>query len=195
MKATFIAASLALAASANAAMIAYNAPISGTVWTVSAGKTFPVTWRSGCEATDDSIYDIELQITNPANGQQVDAGIPAIGKLDCSDKSGSTQVTLPATIASGSSYSILVVNGGVQSYSALFSIKNAAVPAPSTTGGATTTAAPTTTKPANSTITATTSVTATQKPTTTTTTQSSAGALKVGSTAALLVVAAASFMF
>ncbi|KAF9344386.1 hypothetical protein BGX26_004430, partial [Mortierella sp. AD094] len=150
------------------------------------------------------------------NGLQVSAGIAPIGKLDCSEKEGSTTVTIPETVASGNQYSILVVNGnGLQSsYSALFNIVNPAIPAPA--GNATTTATapattvantttaplPTTTAAGNATAT-TVSGNSTTTPTgkTTSVTQvptnkpvSAASSLKVGSTAALLIVAAVGLM-
>ncbi|KAF9993739.1 hypothetical protein BGZ79_001579, partial [Entomortierella chlamydospora] len=116
MKASAILAIASLAATASAAAIAYNEPISATTWTLGGDDTFTVSWRSGCEDDDNSVYDINLNVQS--NGLQVSAGISPIGQLDCSDKEGSTTVTIPETVPSGNQYSILVVNGGVQSYSA-----------------------------------------------------------------------------
>ncbi|KAF9111732.1 hypothetical protein BGX27_004520 [Mortierella sp. AM989] len=173
MKTAIFLAVASLASTVSAAAIAYNEPISATIWKLSPTKnTFKVSWRSGCEPTDTKIYDIKLQVQR--NNLQVDAGIAAIGKLDCSDKEGSAT-----------------------SYSALFTINNPAVPAPSTTAPAATSApaassTPSTIKPSVTSGSGNATASVTNKPTATK--DSSAGALKVGSTAALLVVAAVGLM-
>ncbi|KAG0283958.1 hypothetical protein BGZ97_008337 [Linnemannia gamsii] len=135
-----------------------------------------------------------LQIQR-ADGVQIPvAGVPSLGDLDCS-KAGSLTVKVPTTVASGSQYSILVTNTPDQSYSALFTIKNAAMPDPA--GNATSSVAPSATVTSGG---SSSSVAATGKPSVTVTMPSAtpsssnkpnnAGALKTGSAAALAVAGA-----
>lgn len=182
-------AASALASVASAKLLSYGEPIAATTWT--AGKQESVSWSNDCsDFTGNTTLPITLNIQQ--NGLQVQVpGIGPIGTLDCK-KAGSTKVTIPATVASGNAYSILVVNGE-QSYSALFTIKST-VPAPSSSGAttapATTTAATSTT--ASATNSAPTKSTGVSVPSATP--SSGAGALKAGSTAALVVVAAAGLL-
>ncbi|KAG0253890.1 hypothetical protein BG011_006107 [Mortierella polycephala] len=181
-------AASALASVASAKLLSYGEPIAATTWT--AGKQESVAWSNDCsDFTGNTTLPITLNIQQ--NGLQVQVpGIGPIGTLDCK-KPGSTKVTIPATVASGDAYSILVVNGE-QSYSALFTIKST-VPAPSTSGAttapATTTAAKTTTAAAT-----TTAATKTTGSAPSASPSNGAGALKAGSTAALVVVAAAGLL-
>ncbi|KAG0200498.1 hypothetical protein BGX28_006449 [Mortierella sp. GBA30] len=190
-------AASALASVATAQMLSYGAPITGTVWT--AGKTETVTWSNDCSTLPNTTFPITLNVQ--VNGLQVAvAGVGPIGELDCA-AAGSTTVTVPATVPQGSLYSILVVNGGLQSYSALFTI-NSSVPG-SATSAAATGSATAATSAATATVSgsassaptgsatvtnpsATSTVSGTPKPS-----PNAAGALKAGSTAALVVVAAA----
>jgi hypothetical protein len=132
-----------------------------------------------------------LQIQR-ADGVQIDVpGLAPIGDLNCA-KAGSLSIKVPATVASGKLYSILVTNTPDQSYSALFTIQNAAIPDPSANVTTTASGVPTKstglpTASVNGTATATKpSVTAP----TTTTKPNNAGALKTGSAAALAVAGA-----
>ncbi|KAG9063337.1 hypothetical protein KI688_004219 [Linnemannia hyalina] len=200
MKTTAI---LAIAAStvatvASAELLKYGAPISSTVWT--AGSDATISWTNTCADQTTTTFPVMLQ-TQRADGVQIPvAGLASLGDLDCA-KAGSLSVKVPTTVPSGKLYSILVTNGN-QSYSALFTIENAAIPDPSAnvttttaSGVPTSTALPTGTSTVNGTASATKpSVTA---PTTSTTTKpNNAGALKTGSVAALAVAAAvAAFIF
>ncbi|KAF9200852.1 hypothetical protein BGZ49_008916 [Haplosporangium sp. Z 27] len=120
---TFIAVASALASVVAADYIAFSTPNATTTWNLANGNSFPVSWTSGCSVTDSTVYDITLNIQ--LNGFVEPVGIPAIGKLNCSEKSGSTLVTVPNTVTSGNLYSILVDND-IPSYSALFFIFNPA---------------------------------------------------------------------
>lgn len=184
---------LASVATANAAL-SYGQPIQATVWT--AGATETVSWTTDCSDLPATVFDIVLQVQQGTLQVPV-AGLKPIGSLDCSGAS-STTVQIPATITTGSTYSILVVNGGIQSYSAQFTINgvaggNATTTAPavvsSSASASTVSATATGTSTATGTKTNGTS-TATSTPTTTTK-PNGAGALMTGSTAALAVVAAA----
>ncbi|KAF9391353.1 hypothetical protein CPB97_006849 [Podila verticillata] len=185
---TFVAA-VAMASSVSAQTLFYSQPIAATQWT--AGKPATVSWTNTCSnVVGNTTFPISL---NQQSGlYQVEVpGVNPIGYLDCS-KAGSTSVNIPATIPQGSTYSILVVDGGNQSYSAMFTILST-VP-----GVNTTTALPTPTSTTAASTVATTSL-ATVTTTTTTgpatpTSTSHAGALKAGSTAALVVLAAVASM-
>ncbi|KAF9416103.1 hypothetical protein BGZ76_004709 [Entomortierella beljakovae] len=189
-------ATLALASHVSAQLISFSQPISSTVWT--AGETGTVSWSNACAdpASKNNTYPITLnyqvgqfQVQVPNTGH--------IGFVDCT-KAGTTSVKVPL-VPQGSTYSILVVNGAVQSYSAQFTI-NSSIPGNTTTGTtatATTTTAMTTTTAVTTSTTGTTSpslTTVTSAPTTSVTGQptnsNNAGALKAGSTAALFIVAA-----
>ncbi|KAF9134498.1 hypothetical protein BG015_003403, partial [Linnemannia schmuckeri] len=106
---------------------------------------------------------------------------------------GSLTVKVPATIATGTVYSILVANSPDQSYSALFTINNPSIPNPSS--NVTTTVAPTATSSGLPTASVNGTATATKPSvtaftTTPTTKPNNAGALKTGSAAALAVAGA-----
>ncbi|KAF9180442.1 hypothetical protein BGZ51_006202 [Haplosporangium sp. Z 767] len=178
----------ALASVASAELLSYGEPIAATTWT--AGKQQTVSWSNDCsDITGNTTFPITLNIQQ--NGLQVPVpGIGPIGTLDCK-KSGSTKVTIPATVASGNLYSILVVNGE-QSYSALFTIKST-VPAPSSSSGSTATTTATTGKPTSASTTSS-APTKTTSSAPSATPSNGAGALKAGSTAALVVVAAAGLL-
>ncbi|KAF9968216.1 hypothetical protein BGZ70_005897 [Mortierella alpina] len=123
-------AASAMASIATAEMLHYGSPIEATVWT--AGKTGTVSWTNDCSDLANTTFPITLN--HQVAGQQVQVpGTGPIGTLDCGS-AGSATVQVPATIPQGSTYSILVVNGAEQSYSALFTI-NSSIPA----GGANTT--------------------------------------------------------
>ncbi|KAK5797272.1 hypothetical protein F5H01DRAFT_373377 [Linnemannia elongata] len=192
MKSTAI---LAIAAStvatvASAELLKYGAPISTTTWT--AGQDATISWTNTCAGLPNTTFPVTLQVQRADGVQTPVTGVPSLGDLDCS-KAGSLTVKVPTTVPSGSLYSILVSNTPDLSYSALFTIKNDAMPAPSsnvtTTGAPTATSSGLPTASVNGTATATKpSVTA---PTTTTTTKpNNAGALKTGSAAALAVAGA-----
>ncbi|KAF9537313.1 hypothetical protein EC957_008488 [Mortierella hygrophila] len=193
---------LAIAAStvatvASAELLKYGAPISSTVWT--AGSDATISWTNDCADQATTTFPVMLQ-TQRADGVQIPvAGLASLGDLDCA-KAGSLTVQVPATVPSGKLYSILVTNGN-QSYSALFTIQNAAIPDPSAnvtttaSGVPTSTALPTGTSTVNGTASAT-KPSVTAPTTSTTTTPNNAGALKTGSVAALAVAAAvAAFIF
>ncbi|KAG9071554.1 hypothetical protein KI688_005766 [Linnemannia hyalina] len=176
---------LALVSQATAQILAYSAPISATQWT--AGKSATISWTNSCnEVVGNTTFPVYLNQQVGLYQVQV-PGIPELGYLDCK-KAGKITVLVPATIPQGNDYSILVTNGGNQSYSALFTIL-------STIPGSTTLALPTTTVAAVTT-TATTvppTKTASAAPVVTTTpptTPNQAGALKTGSQVAFVVVAA-----
>ncbi|KAG0044107.1 hypothetical protein BGZ83_010659 [Gryganskiella cystojenkinii] len=173
---------IALATQVSAQLLSYSAPIGATVWT--AGKTASVTWANSCtDVSGNKTFPITLNYQVGQYQVQV-PGTSAIGSLDCS-KPGSTTVNVPATIPQGSTYSILVVDGGNQSYSAQFTILST-VPPLSTSAPlpTTTTAAPTTVAPSSTTSLPTiTTPTTTNKP-------NNAALIKAGSSAALVVVAA-----
>ncbi|KAF9024463.1 hypothetical protein BGZ52_010887 [Haplosporangium bisporale] len=182
----FVAA-IAMASSVSAQTLFYSQPIAATQWT--AGKPATVSWTNTCsDVVGNTTFPISL---NQQSGlYQVEVpGVNPIGYLNCA-KAGSTTVNIPATIPQGNTYSILVVDGGNQSYSAMFTILST-VP-----GVNTTTALPTPTSTTATSTAATTSlttVTTTTGPATPTST-SHAGALKAGSTAALVVLAAVASM-
>ncbi|KAG0335232.1 hypothetical protein BG000_007682 [Podila horticola] len=114
----------------------------------------------------------------------------------CTDVVGNT--TFPITLneqaglyqVEGNTYSILVNNGGNQSYSAHFTILSTIPGNTTTTTVLPTTTAVTTTVATTPLTTVTTTTTGTAKPTP----SSHAGALKAGSTAALVVLAAVASM-
>ncbi|KAG0347086.1 hypothetical protein BG004_000146 [Podila humilis] len=186
---TFAAAALAVASSVSAQTLFYSQPIAATQWT--AGKSATVSWTNKCtDVVGNTTFPITL---NQQSGiYQVEVpGVGPIGYLNCA-KAGSTTVQIPATIPQGNTYSILVVNGGNQSYSSHFTILST-IPGSTTATTTTTTALPTTTT--------TPSVTTTTQTTTTTTgapspssTGSGAVALKAGSTVALVVLSAVASM-
>ncbi|KAF9996007.1 hypothetical protein BGZ80_002517 [Entomortierella chlamydospora] len=183
-------ATLALASHASAQVLSFSQPVSATMWT--AGSKATVSWTNTCsDITGNTTFPIYLNEQVGAYQVQV-SNTSAIGTLDCS-KAGSTTVNVPM-VPQGSAYSILVTDGGNQSYSAQFVI-NSSIPAASTTAATTTitttTAAATTIANATSTaslstVTANATTTAASKPTST----SNAGALKAGSSVALVIVAA-----
>ncbi|KAF9143861.1 hypothetical protein BG015_000281 [Linnemannia schmuckeri] len=178
---------LALASQATAQLISYSAPIAATQWT--AGQPATISWTNSCnQVVGNTTFPVYL---NQQVGQyQVQVpGIPELGYLDCK-KPGKITVQVPATLPQGSAYSILVTNGGNQSYSALFTIL-------STIPGSTTSALPTSTLPPVTTTTTATAApitTTAARPTVTTTPPTTkpnqAGALKTGSQVAFVVVAA-----
>ncbi|KAG0207188.1 hypothetical protein BGX28_001526 [Mortierella sp. GBA30] len=184
MKTAAIALSaLALASQVSAVLISYSQPIAATQWT--AGKSATVSWSNSCnDIQGNTTFPITLN--EEVNTLQVEVpGVGPIGYLDCK-KAGSTTVQIPATLPQGIKYSILVTNGGNQSYSALFTILST-VPGPNTTT-TTTTALPMTTSAAvTATISSPASVTSS---TSVPTNSNNAGALKAGSTVALVIVAA-----
>ncbi|KAK3816948.1 MAG: hypothetical protein JOS17DRAFT_778594 [Linnemannia elongata] len=177
---------LALASQTTAQLISYSAPIGATQWT--AGQPATISWTNSCtDVVGNTTFPVYL---NQQVGQyQVQVpGIPELGYLDCK-KPGKITVQVPATLPQGNAYSILVTNGGNQSYSALFTIL-------STIPGSTTSALPTTTTttlPPVSTATTVSPTTTTSVPTVSTTPSNKpnqAGALKTGSQVAFVVVAA-----
>ncbi|KAF9350473.1 hypothetical protein BGX26_011347 [Mortierella sp. AD094] len=191
-------ATLALASHASAQLLSFSEPISTTSWT--AGKTATVSWTNACtDVTGNTTFPITLNQQVGAYQVQVpDTGV--IGTLDCS-KPGSTTVQVPL-VPQGSAYSILVTDGGNQSYSAQFVI-NSSIPGSTTTAttttlpATTTTVATTTTAATNASSTSTAPPSTVTLPTNATTTDSTrptnanhAGALKAGSSAALVIVAA-----
>ncbi|KAG0351856.1 hypothetical protein BG005_008653 [Podila minutissima] len=182
----FVAA-VAMASSVSAQTLFYSQPIAATQWT--AGKSATVSWTNNCkDVVGNTTFPITLN--QQAGLYQVEVpGVGPIGYLNCA-KAGSTTVNIPATIPQGNTYSILVVNGGNQSYSAHFTILST-IPGSTT---AVTTVLPTTTAvtttAATTPLTTVATTTGAAKPTPT----SHAGALKAGSTAALVVLAAVASM-
>ncbi|KAF9899906.1 hypothetical protein EC991_008150 [Linnemannia zychae] len=174
---------IALASQAAAQLIAYSAPIQATVW--NAGSPATISWTNSCNLVEgNTTFPVYL---NQQVGQyQVQVpGIPELGYLDCK-KPGKITVQVPVNITQGNNYSILVTNGGNQSYSALFTIQSN-ITGPVTT---TTTLLPTTTvAPTTTTLPAT--VTTPSKPSIT---PNNAAVLKAGSQAALVIVAAVASM-
>ncbi|GJJ72493.1 hypothetical protein EMPS_04851 [Entomortierella parvispora] len=178
---------LALASQATAQLLSFSEPIGATQWT--AGQSATVSWTNTCDdVSGNTTFPITLNYQVGTLQVQV-PNTTAIGTLDCS-QAGSTQVQVPATVPQGSTYSILVVDGGNQSYSAQFTIMSTVPPLSvsaslptATTAAATTSALPT-------------AATTTGLPTVTTptatpkATNAAMGVLKAGSTAALVVVAA-----
>ncbi|KAF9341213.1 hypothetical protein BGZ91_010346 [Linnemannia elongata] len=181
----FVALStLALVSQATAQLIAYSAPISATQWT--AGQPATISWTNSCnEIVGNTTFPVYLNQQVGLYQVQV-PGIPELGYLDCK-KPGKITVQVPATLPQGNAYSILVTNGGNQSYSALFTIL-------STIPGSTTSALPTTTLAPVTTTTTVAPITTTSATTTATTTPTTkpnqAGSLKTGSQVAFVVVAA-----
>ncbi|KAF9563420.1 hypothetical protein EC968_004852 [Mortierella alpina] len=174
---------IALASQASAVIISYSQPISATQWT--AGQEATVSWTNRCsDITGNTTFPITLN--EEINTYQVEVpNVGPIGYLDCK-RSGSTKVKIPASIPQGNKYSILVVNGGNQSYSALFTILSTV---PGKTPTPVSSALPTSTSAA---VTASSSVpsasVSTAAPTPSRT--SDAHALKAGSYAVLAAVAA-----
>ncbi|KAG0030161.1 hypothetical protein BGZ82_007551 [Podila clonocystis] len=176
-----------MASSVSAQALFYSQPIAATQWT--AGKSATVSWTNSCK---DVVGNTTFPITlNQLAGQyQVEVpGVGPIGYLNCA-KAGSTTVNIPATVPQGNTYSILVLNGGNQSYSAHFTILSTIPGSTTSTVLPTTTAVTTTVATTPLTTVRTTTTTGTAKPTPT----SHAGALKAGSTAALVVLAAVASM-
>ncbi|KAG0027530.1 hypothetical protein BGZ81_005489 [Podila clonocystis] len=185
---SFIAfvAAVAMASSVSAQILFYSQPIAATQWT--AGKSATVSWTNNCK---DVVGNTTFPITLNQQVGQYQAEVPGVGPigyLDCA-KAGSTTVNIPATVPQGNTYSILVVNGGNQSYSAHFTILST-IPGSTTSTVLPTTTAVTTTVATTPLTTVTTTTTGTAKPIPT----SHAGALKAGSTAALVVLAAVASM-
>ncbi|KAF9948931.1 hypothetical protein BGZ72_009183 [Mortierella alpina] len=174
---------IALASQASAVILSYSQPISATQWT--AGEEATVAWTNRCsDITGNTTFPITLN--EEINTYQVEVpGVGPIGYLDCK-RSGSTKVKIPATLPQGNKYSILVVNGGNQSYSALFTILST-VPGKTTTA-ASTALPPATTAAASATSSVASAVTSTPAPSPTRT--NDAGALKAGSMAVLAAAAA-----
>ncbi|KAF9088353.1 hypothetical protein BGX23_007428 [Mortierella sp. AD031] len=197
---TILAIATTIASVVTAEQLKYGQPIATTTW--KAGSTATVSWTNTCaELAPSTTFPIVLQVQRPDGVQDPVAGLAPLGTLNCA-AAGSTTVTIPATLPSGSVYSILVKNGADLSYSALFKIDNPSAPANATTPTGTTTVSGTATGTA-ATGTATTSGTATvSKPSVTVTTTASpkptvtnaAGALKAGSAAALAVAGAVAAM-
>ncbi|KAF9289845.1 hypothetical protein BGZ88_007593 [Linnemannia elongata] len=181
----FVALStLALVSQTTAQLIAYSAPISATQWT--AGQPATISWTNSCnEIVGNTTFPVYLNQQVGLYQVQV-PGIPELGYLDCK-KPGKITVQVPATLPQGNAYSILVTNGGNQSYSALFTIL-------STIPGSTTSALPTTTLAPITTTTTVAPITTTSATTTATATPTTkpnqAGSLKTGSQVAFVVVAA-----
>ncbi|KAG0061689.1 hypothetical protein BKA57DRAFT_500594 [Linnemannia elongata] len=181
----FVALStLALVSQTTAQLIAYSAPISATQWT--AGQPATISWTNSCnEIVGNTTFPVYLNQQVGLYQVQV-PGIPELGYLDCK-KPGKITVQVPATLPQGNAYSILVTNGGNQSYSALFTIL-------STIPGSTTSALPTTTLAPVTTTTTVAPITTTSATTTATATPTTkpnqAGSLKTGSQVAFVVVAA-----
>ncbi|KAK3827135.1 MAG: hypothetical protein JOS17DRAFT_749005 [Linnemannia elongata] len=196
MKSTAI---LAIAAStvatvASAELLKYGAPIATTIWT--AGQDGTISWTNDCSTLTTTSFPVMLQIQR-ADGVQIPvAGLASLGNLDCA-KPGSLTVKVPTTVASGKLYSILVANAPDQSYSALFTIQNDAIPDPSANVTTTASGAPTATTSVLPTASVNGTASATTKPTVTVTTTptpstkpNNAGALKTGSAVALAVAGA-----
>ncbi|KAK5823617.1 hypothetical protein F5H01DRAFT_363280 [Linnemannia elongata] len=181
----FVALStLALVSQTTAQLIAYSAPIGATQWT--AGQPATISWTNSCnEIVGNTTFPVYLNQQVGLYQVQV-PGIPELGYLDCK-KPGKITVQVPATLPQGNAYSILVTNGGNQSYSALFTIL-------STIPGSTTSALPTTTLAPVTTTTTVAPITTTSATTTATATPTTkpnqAGSLKTGSQVAFVVVAA-----
>ncbi|KAF9545541.1 hypothetical protein EC957_010850 [Mortierella hygrophila] len=177
---------LALVSQATAQLLSYSAPISATQWT--AGKSATISWTNSCsDVVGNTTFPVYLNQQVGLYQVQV-PGIPELGYLDCK-KAGKITVQVPATLPQGSDYSILVTNGGNQSYSALFTILST-IPGSTTSALPTTTMAPVTTV-ATTTVAPTTTASAAAAVTTTPSTKpNQAGALKTGSQVAFVVVAA-----
>jgi hypothetical protein len=180
---------LALASQAAAQLISYSAPISATIWT--AGKPATISWTNSCNQVQGNTT-FPVYLNHQVGTFQVQVpGIPELGYLDCK-RAGKITVQVPA-VPQGNVYSILVTNGGNQSYSALFTI-NSDIPGANTTIPTATTAMTTTTVAPTTMISTTTSAplstTTPNKPVTT----NQAGALKAGSQVALVIVAAVASM-
>ncbi|KAF9127863.1 hypothetical protein BGW39_005499 [Mortierella sp. 14UC] len=185
MKFTIAALStLAFASQAAAQLIAYSAPIGATIWT--AGSPATISWTNSCNLVEgNTTFPVYL---NQQVGQyQVQVpGLPELGYLDCK-KAGKITIQVPVNITQGNNYSILVTNGGNQSYSALFTIQSN-ITGPVTT--TTTTLLPTTVAPTTSTV----ASTVTTPPSPSGTLNNNAAVLKAGSQAALVIVAAVASM-
>ncbi|KAF9279244.1 hypothetical protein BGZ68_008050 [Mortierella alpina] len=173
---------IALASQASAVVLSYSQPIAATQWT--AGQEATVSWMNKCnDITGNTTFPITLN--EEINTYQVEVpGVGPIGYLDCK-RSGSTKVKIPATLPQGNKYSILVVNGGNQSYSALFTILST-VPGP--TPSPVSSALPSASTAAASASSVPSAATSTAAPTPSRT--SDASALKAGSYAVLAMVAA-----
>ncbi|KAG0278373.1 hypothetical protein BGZ95_004160 [Linnemannia exigua] len=116
----FIALSaLASTFQTNAQLITYSAPISSTQWT--AGQPATISWTNSCnQVVGNTTFPVYLH--HQVGQYQVQVpGIPELGYLDCKNP-GKITIQVPATLPQGNAYSILVVNGGVQSFSALITI-------------------------------------------------------------------------
>ncbi|KAF9585232.1 hypothetical protein BGW38_003296, partial [Lunasporangiospora selenospora] len=123
ISALILAASAAVLASAQnntAGMLSYGTPVVGTTW--DSGKTAPVTWSNDCADSNSTNKTFPISLNRQQGQFQVPLNIPPIGFLDCSEP-GTTTVQVPA-VPSGAGYSILVTIGGIQSYSALFTIRS-----------------------------------------------------------------------
>ncbi|KAF9980625.1 hypothetical protein BGZ65_004870 [Modicella reniformis] len=195
MKSVAIVAFAALASVASAQnLLSFGEPISATTWTVGA-TTNSIKLNNDCSNSTVG-YEFPVLMNVEIGGLQQpypDAKTPlTVGTLNCQKKGSSVKITLPDTIPTGDKYSILVKVGDVLSYSALFKVNNAKVPAVigTTTSSVTatrTTASSSATKAASTTTKAASSTTPSTSP-------NGAGALKVGSTLALAVVAAAGLL-
>ncbi|KAF9097761.1 hypothetical protein BGX23_008022 [Mortierella sp. AD031] len=190
MKIAIIALStFALASQATAQMIAYSLPVASTIWT--AGKSAQISWTNSCNSTTgNTTFPVYLQ-EQQGQFQVPVPGLPELGFLNCI-KPGKITVQVPLNITSGIAYSILVANGDVLSYSALFTIKSD-IPG-TTTSMTTTTLAPATTLAPTTTASAIMTVAPTTLAPPKPTGNTAAGALKAGSQAALVIVAAVASM-
>ncbi|KAK3847912.1 MAG: hypothetical protein J3R72DRAFT_519230 [Linnemannia gamsii] len=110
---------LTLASQTTAQLIMYSAPNGATVWF--AGQPATISWTSSCDqVVGNTTFPVYL-IRQTGNLQVQVPGIPELGYLDCRNP-GNIPIQVPATLPQSHVYSILVVNGDMLSYSALFTI-------------------------------------------------------------------------
>ncbi|KAG0331140.1 hypothetical protein BG004_001803 [Podila humilis] len=175
----------------------YTEPTSATVWT--AGQNHTVAWNNLCKPENTGDLNIVLYRSTGGNGgtEQVRVpGISAIGKLNCREQK-EAMVFIPASIMSGTQYSIHVDTVPLQSYSAQFTIKGTEPEIPASTTAPTNTVMPTgPSSTATSTTTTGVAPTATTDPEAAGKDNNGAGALKsLGSSAVLIAMGAAAYMF
>ncbi|KAG0371930.1 hypothetical protein BGX24_000967, partial [Mortierella sp. AD032] len=177
--------------------LSFGAPIAATTWT--AGQDATASWSNTCaDLAPATTFPIQLVVQRPDNPTIQDpvTGASNLGEVNCA-KAGSVTIKVPTTIASGTKYSIWIARPpsdpkadpkDLYSYSALFTINNAAMPGANTT---TTPVAPTGTPTGSASVKPIVSVTASATSTAgTPKSTSGAGAIKAGSVAALAVAGA-----
>ncbi|KAK3823776.1 MAG: hypothetical protein JOS17DRAFT_777160 [Linnemannia elongata] len=184
---------LAFVSQVTAQIIAFSSPITGTQWT--AGQPATISWTNSCnQVVGNTTFPVYLN-HQVGQFQARVPGISELGYLDCKSP-GSITIQVPATIPQGNDYSILVTDGGTQSYSPMFTILSSVPPGSTSSGMPTSTMLSTTMSSVTTATTATTvgPRTTTSAPPTVTTTSptmpNQAAALKTGSQVAFVVVAA-----